>query len=106
MTSWLSFVVSITLILSSVAEAHDAVTSSGRLACNPTKLCTEADRATWMARREHADKIIKLLDEQPGLDPYSSAFSSELYKRLFDKDSEPSIERDIEDEREWFVSFI
>lgn len=59
------------LILSSSIEAHDAVTSSGRLACNPTKLCGEYDRKIWLQKREHVKKFVELINEQRNFEGYT-----------------------------------
>ncbi|CAD5229141.1 unnamed protein product [Bursaphelenchus okinawaensis] len=50
------------LLLSQLCYGHDAVTSSPRLACNSTYLCSEADRQLWLQKRDQAKRIRRLIE--------------------------------------------
>ncbi|CAD5234592.1 unnamed protein product [Bursaphelenchus xylophilus] len=49
-------------VLFSICDGHDALTSSSRVACNSTHLCSEVDRSIWLQKREKAKKIKELID--------------------------------------------
>ncbi|KAI6197666.1 hypothetical protein M3Y94_01251800 [Aphelenchoides besseyi] len=48
------------LLVAQVADTHDAITSSGRLACGMTKICSEVDRIIWRKLQQKVRDLLKL----------------------------------------------